>query len=125
MKCEYVVVEDGVVGGVELSRGAFTGERVADCVADALSEWSGGGFDADGVAELGVAWCLGAELAEVLQFFEGEVVAGEVKPAVNEHGAVAAGEDEAVAVEPLGLGRIEAESACAEEDGADVCASEW
>ena len=39
--------------------------------------------------------------AEVLQLLDREIVAGEVQPAVEEHRAVAGGEDEAVAVEPL------------------------
>ena len=49
---EDVVVEDGVIGGVELGRGAFAGEREADRIADTLAEWPSGGFDARGVAEL-------------------------------------------------------------------------
>jgi hypothetical protein len=47
------------------------GEREADGVADALAERAGGRFDAGGVAVLGVTRRLAAELAEVLQFFEG------------------------------------------------------
>lgn len=53
------------------------------------------------VGELGVTRSHGVVLAEVLHLLHGEVIAGHVKPGIQEHGAVAAGQDEAVAVKPL------------------------
>ena len=82
---EDVVVEDGVIGGVELGRGAFAGEREADRIADTLAEWPSGGFDALGVAELRVTRCFGAELAEVFHFIQGQRTARKVQPRVQKH----------------------------------------
>ena len=42
-------------------------------------------------------------LAEVLHLRHGEVVASHVEPRIQEHGAVATGEHEAVAIKPLGI----------------------
>jgi hypothetical protein len=48
----------------------------------------------------------GVVAAEVLDLLQGQVVARQVQPRVDEHGAVAGGQDEAVAVQPLdGNGR--------------------
>ena len=52
---EDVVVEDRVLGGVEAGGGAFSGERVADGIADALAERAGGGLDARRFMELRMA----------------------------------------------------------------------
>ena len=46
------------------------GERHADGVGEALAERAGGRLDAGGVAVLGMAGGLGAELAEVLQLVD-------------------------------------------------------
>ena len=46
------------------------GERHADGVGDALAERAGGGLDAGGMPELGMASGLGAELAELLDLFD-------------------------------------------------------
>ena len=55
---------------------------------------------------LGMARRAAAELAEVLEVVEGEAVAGEVQQRVEQHAAVAGGEDEAVAVGPVGMGGV-------------------
>ncbi len=61
---------------------------------------------------------------EIGNVLDGNAVSREVEPAVEEHGAVACGEDETVAIEPTrGVG-IEVH-AFAEEDGSDFRAAEW
>jgi CobQ-like glutamine amidotransferase family enzyme len=57
------------------------------------------------------------ELAEVLQVVDGQIVAGEVQQAVDQHRAVAVGLDEAVAVGPLGVGRVVAQVAAPQHFG--------
>jgi hypothetical protein len=58
------------------------------------------------------------EHAEVLHFFEREIVAREVEPRINEHGTVTSAENEAVAIEPVAVGRVTLEG-FAEEDCPD------
>ena len=122
-EADHQVVEDLVFGGVEMGGGHLGGHGHADDVAGTLAERAGGGFDADGLAELGVTRGLGVELAEVLHFLEREVEAGEVDPGVDEHRAVAGGQDEAVAVDPGGRGGVVAEEV-AVEHGADLGGAE-
>ena len=93
-----VAVVDG--GEVLLCRGD------ADGHGEALTEWAGGDFDAWGLAVLGVAGGVRAPLAELLQLSHGQVVAGEVQRTVEQRGGVAVREDEAIAVDPLGVGGI-------------------
>ena len=120
---DHVAVEDRVRLGVEAGGGHLAGDREADGVGDALAEGAGGGLDAGGLMELGVAGGLGVELTEGLQLVEGEIVAAEVEPGVDEHRAVAGGEHEAVAVEPAGgAGAVReraAEKGCADFGGAE------
>ena len=49
------------------------------------------------------------QLAELLQVVDRQIVAGQVQQGVDQHRAVAVGEHEAVAVGPLGVGRVVAQ----------------
>ena len=104
-----VVIDDRVVGAVELGGEQALGERHADRVRDALAEGPGGRLDTRGAAALGVAGRLRAELAEAPQLGKRQVVAGEMQHAVEQHRAVAVREHEAVAVRPRGVGRVVAQ----------------
>ncbi len=53
-----------------------------------------------------------AELSEVLQVVEREVVAEQVEQRVEQHRRVACGQDEAIAQRPLGVVGIEAQMVC-------------
>lgn len=59
-----------------------------------------------GVGEFRVARGHGVMLTEVLDLLHGQVEASEVEPGVDEHTSVAGGEDEAVPVQPLGVGGV-------------------
>ena len=59
-----------------------------------------------GVAVLGMAGGLAAELAELLQIIDGQAVAEQVQQGIDQHRAVARGQHEAVAVDPLGIGGV-------------------
>mmetsp|Transcript_60835 Transcript_60835/g.161167 ORF Transcript_60835/g.161167 Transcript_60835/m.161167 type:complete len:209 (+) Transcript_60835:2280-2906(+) len=77
----------------------------ADRVGDALAERAGGDLDASGDVVLRVAGRERAQLAELPQVVEREVVAGQVEHAVLERARVTVREHEAVAVGPLGVSR--------------------
>ncbi len=118
------VVVDDVVGVAVVDGGEVLFCRGdADGHAEALAEGAGGDFDARGLAVLGVAGGVGAPLAELLELRHRQVVAGEVQRAVEERGGVAVGEDEAVAVDPLGVGGIVLHELVVEQVG-DGCAAE-
>ncbi len=101
-----VVVDDVVTRAVELRRQGAFGDGEADGVGDALAQRAGGGLNARGVTVLRVARGFGMELTEVFQLAHRQVVAGEVQEAVNQHGAVAVGEHETVAVSPVRVSRV-------------------
>ena len=120
---EDVLVEDRVLRGVEARGGAFAGERVADGIADALAERAGGRLDARRFMELRVPRRDRVQRAEFFHLVTGNRVTGEMQPAVEEHRAVAGGENEAVAVEPLRGIRVVAHG-LAEQHGTDFGAAE-
>ncbi len=66
---------------------------------------------------LGVAGGLRPPLAEVLQLFERQVVARQVQQRVEQHRAVAGGEQEAVAPLPLRVARVVAQEARPDDVG--------
>ena len=83
-------------------------QRGADRGRDALAQRAGGGLDAGGDEVLGVARGLGMQLAKVLQLIQRDVlVAGQIQQRIEQHRAVAGGEDETVAVRPARIGGIE------------------
>ena len=96
-----VVVDDAVVGAVELGGQEFFGQRHAHRIGDALAQRAGGGFHAGGDAHFGVTGGFAVQLAEIFQLAHRQVVAGEVQQGVNQHGAVAVGQHKAVAVGPM------------------------
>ena len=92
----------------------------ADGVGQALAERAGGGFDAGGVAMLGMTGRKRAELAEALDLLDRHLrVAEQIKQRVEQHRAVAGREHETVAVGPGRIGRIEFEEA-GEQHGRDI-----
>jgi len=112
-----MVGNDVVAGPVEGGGEPLFGDGHADAVGEALAERAGGGLDTGRVAVLGVAWGHAAVLAEVLELLEGEIVAGQVEQGIEEHGAVAGAEDEAVPVVPVGVGRVVAQMPAPEGQG--------
>ncbi len=100
-----VVVDDLMTRLIELRRHDFLRQGEAHGVGQALTQRTGGGLDAGGVAELRMARGLAVQLAEVLQVVDGQVVAGQVQQRVDQHRAVAVGQHEAVAIGPQRVGR--------------------
>ena len=81
------------------------GEAHAEAERQALAERTGGGFERGDEAPVGMALIDGAELAQRVQLVDGRVAAlGH--DGVEHRSGVALGEDEAVAVGPLGIGGI-------------------
>ncbi|MPM56612.1 hypothetical protein SDC9_103421 [bioreactor metagenome] len=101
-----MVVDDGVAFAVELLGQQLFSQRKAHRVGDALAQRAGGGFHAGGDAVLGVTSGFAVQLAEVLQLFDGQVVAAQVQHRIQQHRCVTVGEHEAVAVSPVRVGRV-------------------
>ena len=100
------VVDHGVAGAVELVRQQLFGQRHAHRVGQALAERAGGGLDARGHVDLGVARGLAVQLAEVAQLAHRQLVAAQVQQCVEQHRGVAVAEHEAVAVGPVRVRRV-------------------
>src|SRR5579862_180644 len=79
--------------------------RLRDCHADAvrktLPERTGGGLHARRMAIFRMTRRLAAPLPEVLDLIQREIVAGQVKQAVEKHGAVPCAQHESVAIAPM------------------------
>ena len=101
-----IVIEEVVTFFVELGGQVLLGNGHAHAVAEALAQGTGGHFDTEVQIELGVTGGLRAPLTELLEIVEAEVVAAEVEHAVDEHAAVARGQDETIAIEPAGIGGV-------------------
>jgi hypothetical protein len=82
------------------------GDRHSDRVGETLTERSGSDLDAGGVADLGMARRRRFPLAECAQVVEFEPVAGQEQRRVLEDRRMPVGEDEAVAVGPVRIGRV-------------------
>ena len=95
------VVIDNVVAFAVIARGqpGFRNGH-ADAVAESLAERAGGDFDAHRMTALRMPRSFAAPLAEAFQFFERQIVAGEMEQAVEQHGAMTGRQDEAITVEP-------------------------
>ena len=81
------------------------GDRHADAVGEALAQRTGRHLDAAGVQPLRVARRVRPPLAEVAQVVELEPEAAQVEHRVQQHRRVAGGENETVAVGPVGVAR--------------------
>ena len=125
-----VVVEEVEAGLVVVGPKPLAGRGHADAGGHALAERPGGGLDAAGPAVFGVARALAVELAELLEVVQGQrglgevfvlgadrLHAGQVDHRVEEHRGVADREDEAVAVRPDRVGRVEPEELLPERVG--------
>ena len=94
------------------------GHGETDGVGDALAQRAGGGLNRIGEEVLWVARGARAHLAEVLQLFDGKLlIAGQVQQRIKQHGAVACRQDEAVAVGPKRVGRVELQVLLKEDGG--------
>ena len=100
------VVDDLKAVAVEFRRKHLFGKRHADGVGDALTERTGRGFHPRRNADFRVPRRFAAELAEILDVFDRNVIARQMQHRVLQHGAVTVGENEAVACRPLGISRI-------------------
>ena len=97
------VIDKRAALGVE-ARGEYPlGQRHAHARGDALPQGAGGRLHAGRHAALGVAGRPRAQLAELLEVVQGKVEAGQVERRVEQARGVPAGEDEAVAVGPVGF----------------------
>src|SRR6202035_116546 len=91
----------------------------ADAVGDSLAERAGGGFNAGGDVRFGMPGSAAAELAEALDFVHRNgkffldfafciygANTGEMQGGIEEHGGVAGGENEAIAILPERIGGV-------------------
>src|SRR5471030_1836679 len=101
-----VVINDVVARTVELRRHDFFCQGKTYAVGQALAQWTGGGFNARGVAEFRVARGTAVQLAEVFQVIDRQVVAGQVQQRVNQHRTMTVGHHEAVTVSERWIARV-------------------
>lgn len=101
-----VMVDDLVPGAVESGGKPPLCEGHADGVRDAGTERSGRGFDAGSMPDLRVPRGLGAELPEILDIVEADVVAAQVQHRIQQHRGMSDREHEAITIGPVGRCRV-------------------
>ena len=112
-----VVIDDCVIGTIELGGEKAFSQRHSDSVRESLSEGTGRRFDAGRDADFRMPGCLRMELAKVFELLHRQVVAGEMQERVLQHRAVAVRQHEAVAIDPVRIRRIVAKVAVPERNG--------
>ena len=112
---EDAMIEQARLVAIEARLEMLRRHRHADRVADALAERAGSGLDAGDAPVLGMARSFAAELAELLDVVERDVVAGEIESAVEQHRAVAGRQHETIAAEPFRIFRVVAHEARVEQ----------
>ena len=100
------VVNDVVARTVELCRQGLLSNRHTHGIRNALTQRTGSGFNASGVAHFRVTWSFGVQLTEIFQLFDWQIVASEVQQAVDQHRAMAVRQHETVAVCPCRVLRV-------------------
>ena len=86
------------------------GHGHADRRGNALSEWSGGGFDTGRVPDFRMSGRFRMQLPEALDLVESQArCAGEIEQRIDQHRAMAGRQHEAVTVRPGRIGGIELE----------------
>src|ERR1700733_12779101 len=105
------MIDDLQTGPVELAREELLSHSHADRVGETLTERPGGGFNPDVEVVFRVTRGARAELAEILDFVDGERIAGKIQDRIQEHRSVAVREHEPVPVDPAGIAGIVLEDA--------------
>ena len=119
-----VVVENFVNLRIEARGGHFLGNSEPHRIGNALTKRPRGAFHPVSLMRFRMPGSDAAKSAEILQLIQRhQRVTSEVQPAVEEHGAMAGTQNEAVAIEPAGIFRIVAQGG-AEEDRTDLRAPE-
>ena len=101
-----IVVDDLVAGLVVAGGEVRFGHRHADAVGESLPERSGGDFDARCVIGFRVTRRHRSELAEILDFLERQIIAGQMEQAVDQRRTVAGRKHEAISIEPERIARV-------------------
>ncbi len=117
-----VKVEDFEIRAIEICRLPFAGDRHSDAVAHSLPQRPGRGFNSGSDMRFGMSRRQASQLPEALdllhrhcEVFQNLALLvhpphlGEVQHGIEQHGRVAVGEHEAVAIQPGGIGGIVAQ----------------
>ena len=108
------VVDDFIARTVENACQMLLGSCHTDRHGETGAQGARGGFYADGVAVLGMTRCERTELTELHQVLLLETELKKMQQRVEQHGAVAAGENEAVPILPGGILGIYLQMMCPE-----------
>ena len=112
-----VVIHHRKVRPVELGRQQLLRERHANGIGQPLAQGTRRGLDAEMQVALGMTRRMSAQLPETPDLVHGERVAGEMEQGIEEHRAMAVGQDKAVPVRPGRIAGVMAEKIVPEHLG--------
>src|SRR5690606_29537438 len=119
-----IVIDNLVTFAVELGRKNLFCQCHTHAVSNTLTQRSSSGFNAWGVAQFRVARSFGVQLTELLEIVDGQVIPRQMQQGINEHGAVAIGKHETVAVYPVWVLRVVLEEVIPQDFG-NICHAHW
>ena len=112
-----VVVNDVVGVAIELLGQEFFGQRHAHRIGQALTQGACGGLYSRGQVHLWVSRCQAVQFAKLLDLRHWQIVTRQVQQGVEQHGGVAVGEHETVAVDPLRIKGVVLHVVCPQGHG--------
>src|ERR1700738_1721570 len=97
---------------IEFRREVRRAHRHSYAVAESLTQWAGGDFDAGRQNIFRMARSFRSPLAKVFDVVQRKIISGEIKQRVKQHAAVPRGEQEAITVFPLRIPWVIAHELC-------------
>ena len=95
-----IVIDDFIIRAIEPGGEKAFGNGHTHAIGKPLAQGSGGALYAGGMSVFRVPGSPALPLAELLEFFDGQRIAGEVEESIEESGAMAGREHETVAIRP-------------------------
>ncbi len=103
---DHVMIENRMLRSIEVRFQHLASYRHTHGVADTLPQRTSGGLNPRRVMKLGMAGGLAVELTERFDVGQRQIVATQVEPRIEKHGAVSGRENKTVAVNPTRAFRI-------------------
>ena len=101
-----VVINDLKAGPIEFGSQQMLRQRHTHRVGDALTQWTGGGFNARCDVDFRMTRRQRMQLPKVANLVHRQRITRQMQQGIQQHGTMTIGDNEAIAVHPFGIRRI-------------------